>query len=256
MSVEDLELCKKFIKEPSRNPRTGGKLLFGKGPYNSYVAKCSALGLLPVNTTQLSPEINDAKSKHKFIKCVFTGVDDTDLLILIKTNSLNDIVNIYNTCKYFRRLLNKPSIWNNIQKHFELFKLNKFLELALLEQELNKYNAKCNHSFYHSRYNYPSNSKRYYEYILNFKRGDRVVMEFKPENYLVLGILFPYLTLVQVDMCGQVISEELIVHKYNKKLRLWTNINHRKEGLKIEFGINDNSGVRIYDINSSELKKR
>src|SRR5436853_1123167 len=43
--MEDEEnLCRLFIANTSINPRTGGRLVFGKQPYNSYIELCRTYG--------------------------------------------------------------------------------------------------------------------------------------------------------------------------------------------------------------------
>jgi hypothetical protein len=169
----------------------------------------------------------------------FTGIPDTDLIILLNTNSIEDIVNMYNTSKYFRNLLNQPSSWHIIQQYFKLFQSNNFQELVILKQELKKCKAKYKI--------YRRNE------ISDFRCGDRVIIASKPENYVVVDIKSPNMTLQQVDMFGKTLSDKLMPCKLqgNKKLDLpWAWYYEDHEKLEIIFGINNEAGYCIKSLSS------
>jgi hypothetical protein len=174
----------------------------------------------------------------------FTGIPDADLMILVNTNSIEDIVNIYNTSKYFRNLLNQPSSWDVVQKYFELFQLNNFIEVAILKQELEKSKVK--------KKIYRGNN------IYDFKSGDRVVITSKPENYVVVDVKSPNITLQEVDMFGRPSSDELIVGKLQGD-KMWRKpwgwyYQEEYELLGIIFGIKNPAGYRIKSLRSPYLK--
>jgi hypothetical protein len=284
MSEEDLELCEKFIRDPTRNPLTGVRLIKDKGPYNNYINLCKKYGLSPLTVSQQTPNTTTQarvksptktrspanKRQTSSVKIsprtqgqhlptsnitpdmnrIFTGIPDTDLIILLNTNSLSDIVAISNTSRYFRNLLNKRSSWNRLQHHFGIFQLNNFQELAILKQELEKTKI------------------RYKEYrgnkIYDFRSGDRVLITSKPENYVVVNVKSPNITLQEVDMFGTPSSDNLITGKldgsknWNKPWQWYYNEKIENIGmtssLAISFGINNDAGFRIRTLDSPYLK--
>lgn len=53
---DELFICQMFMENPSINPMTGNRLIFGKGPYNKYVALCEKHGYsMTTNNSQLVP---------------------------------------------------------------------------------------------------------------------------------------------------------------------------------------------------------
>jgi hypothetical protein len=190
---------------------------------------------------------------------IFTGIPDTDLMILINTNSIKDIVNIYNTSKYFRNLLNQPSSWKVVQQYFKVFQLNNFLEVAILKQELDK--TKMKYKLYRGNE------------IYDFTPGDRVIITSKPENYVVVEVKSPNITLQQVDMFGRPSkgfnlpsSDKLITGKLRgdkAKGIAWGWYYgcdfgwYYGQDLKTTewlFGINNDAGYRITSLDSPYLK--
>jgi hypothetical protein len=251
MSAEDRIVCKNFLLDPTTNPRTGARLIKNKGPYNNYFKLCQQFGL--VENQSISPTIDKLTKKSLSslknsnndinIDKIFTSLPDTDLTILLHTNSLEDIVNIYNTSKYFRTLLNKPSSWNIIQHYFKLFQLKNVQELAILNQELAL--TKVKHK------NYRKNK------IYNFGFGDRVVITSKPESYRVVNVKSPNLTLQQVDMFGNTLSNPPILCKLqgNKASGIpWAWYYKDEKMFEIKFGINNDTGHRVKSIDSPYLK--
>jgi hypothetical protein len=313
MSEEELKLCENFIRDPTRNPLTGARLMKDKGPYNSYIKLCEKCGLLPVTssdrsvitpnkidtqaivetptettlpaktkqTSMCTPSVKICAPSVKIctpsvkicppgseqklstanitseINRIFTGIPDTDLMILLNTNSFTDIVAIFNTSTYFRNLLNKRSSWNILQQHFGIFRLNNFQELAILKQELEK--AKI----------------RYKEYrknkIYDFRTGDRVViraepeiMAPQPENYVVVNVKSCNITLQEVNMFGKPVSNNLIAGKLEGNKRegkrwhwYYTGKNENISSectYAITFGINNDAAFCIKTLDSPYLK--
>jgi hypothetical protein len=294
MSEEDLKLCEIFIRDPTRNPLTGARMIKDKGPYNSYVKLCEKNGLSLVTSSQsnldtanktddrtavksstkaktatnktttlsvkiLAP-ITDTNLPNKTITLstnrVFTGIPDTDLMILLNTNSLIDIIAIFNTSKYFRNLLNKQASWNILQQHFGIFQLNNFPELAILNRELEK--TKIRHRVHKGKE------------IYDFRPGDRVVIKsvnpssaHKRENYVVVNVKSPNITLQEVDIFGTPVSNNLILGTLKGRKREnvpWNWYYIGREGLNfnlclaIAFGINNHAGFCIKTLDSPYLK--
>jgi hypothetical protein len=193
---------------------------------------------------------------------IFTGIQELDLTILLNTKSLEDIINAYNLSKYFRNILNKQSTWQALKQYFGIFKLNNFQELVILKQELRK-----------SKRNY----KNYYgSAIYDFKCGDRVIMECEPENYVVVKVEYgrytalplgsligrpvSNITLQQVDILGNPLSDNLIVGSVREgsggvdpDSGMSFVESHYIAQHKIRvmhFGINDNEGISIQNVNT------
>jgi hypothetical protein len=121
--------------------------------------------------------------------------------------------------------------------------------LAILKQELQK-----------SKLEY----KNYHGYaICNFKCGDRVIIKYRCENYVVVDVedINPALvqshrspvsniTLQQVDILGRALSDNLIVGTLSKKYTYMPFAWYNTEQYPIIFGINDDEGVRIKSVDA------
>ena len=52
-NVDDEEICRRFLANPKINPITGGRLISGKTPYNTYIKKSIFLKSIPLKSIPL-----------------------------------------------------------------------------------------------------------------------------------------------------------------------------------------------------------
>ena len=57
MPITEAE-CRRFLENPGINPKTGRKLVFGKGPYREYVRTCQRYNLSTEHLNNLNPGIS------------------------------------------------------------------------------------------------------------------------------------------------------------------------------------------------------
>jgi hypothetical protein len=156
-------LCESFLNNPGINPETGKKLIYGKGPYNTYIAMCKKYNISTASLTIYDKDVNHpsqkgyvptdkhlesstpshyvlpsgkstnstSSSRQSYLPEGFTRIKELDLAILLNL----DMPSLYDmrfTSKWINSLLNSRSFLDDYNALYNLcpFKrYNKFSEL-------------------------------------------------------------------------------------------------------------------------------
>lgn len=105
--MNKIELCVKFLENPSIDPKDGHKLRKDAGPYNKYMKMCKEFGLISNiknKSTNSTPFPKTSMKQGTIYKCGFTEIADIDGLI-IEHADINTIIQLLPLSRYINKLI-------------------------------------------------------------------------------------------------------------------------------------------------------
>jgi hypothetical protein len=198
----------------------------------------------PVSPKADTTDITDIKEKVNTL----TAIRDIDIEILMSLDSLDDLVNFYNTSKEARKLLNNKVVFDRIKEKFHIYTFNNFHEIALLSQELRKAQNVGTKTIYGSD-------------VPAFKVGDRVIIVgdnyVQDKNAVVTNVRGPRkITIELCDMFGNSLNTkyEVELKKVESQYGRYSYWVWQTFGRAVRPGIVTDNGYQITSLDSIYLK--